>query len=809
MTSARGLTSSRQYDLFSLLFGPDEAENATAPHEDPQAPYTKSTVPGKVESTTAGTEVQSSSEKGFLDALRDGLNYIDKNGNHFEKILNGTNTTVVAEGNKTTDEEEFSLFDLLLGGEEIFSSPSAGDNLGPTTDISRPYITNSPMMIKPVLPEGVRNESIKFALLPMSLYNMVTDDGNILFGSGKNSTGTTVASVNEGNKNYESTTKSTKLHTKASTEAPPTESTTYSEQETTTNLAKESTTDGDEESTIVDGTTDESLTTEGNEYPDYTAEKGDNESTDYDFTEATTTASKYLNDDYFTTDSQDLSKISTDQPTSATSYDFTTEPAMTDYTTEFSRDVTRKVSQIEIKTNSIDENWRTDISTEIPTLATKLNIKSTAQHIVTTYPTTEKMTISTHATASTANPKESLNHVMENKESFENLNEVNTESAFSAFLDGFSSIFTQANMTKISDKLDITNGTVFTKMVTTTEKNRKSTPIFHRTTTTESEEIPTIRPTERPSQMVKVNLTPVSNTVKPMNKDNSTKWVYRTSPAPSPAAIHTTQKSPVISHSSTKGEKKTTTRSTEKPIIINSNPSILDVDINYDYDEPTLPPSLPNLKIIPFLPTDAVKNVIKSDRHKNKYDYYQTVPVLTVDNKAPIQDTKYPVYSVDAVDDRIDYDVYKPENKDGTSYNSFGDVVNVNSKIDFEMFDHTAFPPIIKDPLSPDKNSVDKYPYGNNYDYDSYNLPSVVKPQPNLDFKNYIPNQFNAGQVYNADDSYRVPDFEKFATVYPEKHAIYGEAEHKTDNHRNVNQFSPPSKTEGRTKYFINFANNQ
>ncbi|GAB0093498.1 uncharacterized protein DMENIID0001_086450 [Sergentomyia squamirostris] len=45
-----------------------------------------------------------------------------------------------------------------------------------------------------------------------------------------------------------------------------------------------------------------------------------------------------------------------------------------------------------------------------------------------------------------------------------------------------------------------------------------------------------------------------------------------------------------------------------EPVVIDSNPSILETDYHYDYSEPTLPPSLPNLKIIPFLPTDAVKN---------------------------------------------------------------------------------------------------------------------------------------------------------------------------------------------------------
>lgn len=70
-----------------------------------------------------------------------------------------------------------------------------------------------------------------------------------------------------------------------------------------------------------------------------------------------------------------------------------------------------------------------------------------------------------------------------------------------------------------------------------------------------------------------------------------------------------------------------TTTTTSVPLIIKTNPSILEAEPLDDGDStaPTLPPSLPNLKIIPFLPTDAVDSApkIQPPESFNSHSYYQ------------------------------------------------------------------------------------------------------------------------------------------------------------------------------------------
>uniref|UniRef100_A0A1A9WZK1 VWFC domain-containing protein n=1 Tax=Glossina brevipalpis TaxID=37001 RepID=A0A1A9WZK1_9MUSC len=90
---------------------------------------------------------------------------------------------------------------------------------------------------------------------------------------------------------------------------------------------------------------------------------------------------------------------------------------------------------------------------------------------------------------------------------------------------------------------------------------------------------------------------------------------------------------------------------TSKPLIIKTNPTILEADPFGDNTQPTLPPSLPNLKIIPFLPTDAVKG---NHNKLANYDYYQPNPltIARIDynlyddaNVYPSITEKYPIYT--------------------------------------------------------------------------------------------------------------------------------------------------------------------
>lgn len=179
---ARGFTP-RQYDFFSLLFGGGDKENSTASWDDESE---TEPIDGKFEPT---------SEKSFLEAIRDGLNLIETandNSSNSSPSSADLPTTAIAQEDESEedeseedDEEEISIIDFLLNGEKIFSSTTANPlntviNLSSSNE-EAPSFTNSPMHIQPVLPDEMQNGTMKFALLPMSLYNMVKDDGSIVF----------------------------------------------------------------------------------------------------------------------------------------------------------------------------------------------------------------------------------------------------------------------------------------------------------------------------------------------------------------------------------------------------------------------------------------------------------------------------------------------------------------------------------------------------------------------------------------------------------------------------------------------------
>lgn len=138
---------------------------------------------------------EATSEKSFLDAIRDGLNLIETQNNHSTAptlpLANpATTATALGDESEEDDEEEISILDFLLNGEKIFSSTTAN----PLNTVTLPSnqaagvpFTNSPMHIQPILPDEVKNGSMKFAMLPMSLYNMVKEDGTIVF-DGNNGT---------------------------------------------------------------------------------------------------------------------------------------------------------------------------------------------------------------------------------------------------------------------------------------------------------------------------------------------------------------------------------------------------------------------------------------------------------------------------------------------------------------------------------------------------------------------------------------------------------------------------------------------
>ncbi|CAB3252152.1 unnamed protein product [Arctia plantaginis] len=132
--------------------------------------------------------------------------------------------------------------------------------------------------------------------------------------------------------------------------------------------------------------------------------------------------------------------------------------------------------------------------------------------------------------------------------------------------------------------------------------------------------------------------------------------------------------------SSLNGNRKSTVRperinAAKKPIPValtdTLNNSKKAEDYDYDYNEPTLPPSLPNLKIIPFVAADAVvDDELSKDVHEypsldreDKYPvYYPAKPkVSSLKRDETYDPTQYPVFVSDK-----DYDLDLP----GDSYNS-------------------------------------------------------------------------------------------------------------------------------------------
>ncbi|XP_055301496.1 uncharacterized protein LOC129568021 isoform X2 [Sitodiplosis mosellana] len=324
----------------------------------------------------------------------------------------------------------------------------------------------------------------------------------------------------------------------------------------------------------------------------------------------------------------------------------------------------------------------------------------------------------------------------------------------------------------------------------------------------------TIKPTVKvTSTTPKIDATTVKTAIK-----TTVKTTAKTTTKP------TTTKAPLI-ESTTASMQPLTTKSTTIPKItavqINSNPSILETDVSYDYSEPTLPPSLPNLKIIPFLPTDAVKNIIhRNDGYKSNYNYYQSSsnhyagPETHVENTAysPFNVKpnieKYPTYTV--ADDRIDYDSYKmpAENVDGLDYinvySNGGNMIqptsfqlSVNSKLDYGTTDQKVVPSKI--PPIVNKNLTVKPPlppFEPEHEYHLYNPP----PKPQLELGNgyneYSVNGPISNDPFPSEHNYNVPHF---VTMPPLKEPQHRPVANKDTvfSYGGKNKFIPPAKTEG------------
>ncbi|XP_043662836.1 mucin-2 [Drosophila teissieri] len=124
---------------------------------------------------------------------------------------------------------------------------------------------------------------------------------------------------------------------------------------------------------------------------------------------------------------------------------------------------------------------------------------------------------------------------------------------------------------------------------------------------TTSKPTTSVKPATPPKSTTQRPTTPIPSTSKPTTSTTSS------TSTTTKATIRATSKPKF------KPKPKPYVTSTPKPLVIETNPSILEAEPLDTNGEPTLPPSLPNLKIIPFLPTDAVDTVPKEPYPANFY----------------------------------------------------------------------------------------------------------------------------------------------------------------------------------------------
>lgn len=351
------------------------------------------------------------------------------------------------------------------------------------------------------------------------------------------------------------------------------------------------------------------------------------------------------------------------------------------------------------------------------------------------------------------------------------------------------------------------------KPVSSTSKavtNAKATKSPAKIPTTSSEPSPTVA---------------AKTTEKPV--PSSTAQTATTSHAPPSVSITSMPKLITKKKSSVKNSTSVhqllTTKTTRIPsttpkiitIPLNSNAANAEPDMNYDYSDPTLPPSLPNLKIIPFLPTDAVRNSI------NKGDGYQAESTYYVQPNAhqhPVEshvDTSYspfnvkpdrenlPYYNSGVADDRIDYDSYKPSSENIVNANypniyhppvSHAPVsinVHVNSKLDYQHGPSK----VSAATSTANRNLTVKPPLPPFEPEHLYNIPQPIQLHPDNDYVQYHVNgadSTNEAPVYPSEHNYEIPQF----VAIPPMKETSRPASQSSFSYKN--KFSPPVQTEGR-----------
>lgn len=187
-------------------------------------------------------------------------------------------------------------------------------------------------------------------------------------------------------------------------------------------------------------------------------------------------------------------------------------------------------------------------------------------------------------------------------------------------------------------------------------------------------------------------------------------------------------------------------------------PPVLESDYAYDYNEATLPPSLPNLKIIPFLPADAVNKVnYNLPSITEKYNIYGALDSASYDNRRADYDSgsynnPYILYGTSSKESqKPDLPVLLSTESNGNS--NFDKVKTVHSSVRF----NTKFIRDKYDEINPHEK-IDKFE-------------SDIKYIPNKYETNYNDYMKYTGDVASSNEKYYSYD--------------------------NSGLFSPPTKTEG------------
>lgn len=720
----------RQFDLFSYFFSEENAENDTSKEPD-QQPNFESYSP----TPDYSPSISSTSEKSFFDAIREGLNYIDSNDEHVEKILDspGLNATTITDRPVERNTTGLSFLDILLSDDD--DNDDEDENSEETlSDLSRPndsttvyssHLSNSELNHDryALLDEQTAHET---TTIPAFIVNSVkhvelsspTKTSNYDRSATERIISQYITYTSVPNQYFETSTMSTRQDFDTSTIAEPT-----TQDQTSVTPPKYETTNTFEEANTTGGSTSN---------PTYD---------DDIFAEKTSTETEEFTRLQSTTASNDRNE---------TGEQTTTEPSLVStFFEEFSHLFTK---QNPLKESDASNNRPQTIQQQASTLNSGIIKIGGLNQVTTQSPSTSKPTRRVYPTiiSSTAYP------------------------------------YVKSSLEKSSTPLivTVTSPTTTTKPISSSSTTPSTTPS---TTTTRSP--------STDQQKTSTTKTRSTTSAIPITTSPAT-----TSTEPTRPKVHPTHSTVAIEHPP-----------------IDSNPSILDSDLNYDYgDQPTLPPSLPNLKIIPFLPTDAVRK--DNVNVHPKLEYYSTIstsyPILTENYENPYltsdslqnRNADFTAFEVDESEakdtfnhnnDHTDFNSYSIESTGYSNDAIFGIPITNAKSPDYSQY------PSITEKSNVEQTIISKYPaYSkyNDYDYEPYHS------DKGLDSNKYVPGTYELldGHEYNVQS--RNPSFDNFPTEYPER-LVHSKIEFTTVNalygYNGKNKFSPPSKTEGMEKLTI------